>query len=236
MQIIEVTDLAVRSAIIRLRRRETPMQFMLYPMFHVAEPSFYSAAATRLKNADVVVVEGVGGDNQKRSTLLGALTLSYTVLRFSRRVGLVKQNINYSTLDAVIVNPDVSLKEFEADWRRVPLTIRLQIWCLLPFIIVARLFGGTKMIWSRSLELNDLPSPEEEELADHSAELDAAFGGRRDERVLAALYQLHEQHNHEDTEVAVVYGAAHIPAIVRGLMGRYAYRPRSADWLTVTNL
>jgi hypothetical protein len=31
----------------------------------------------------------------------------------------------------------------------------------------------------------------------------------------------------------VVYGAGHVPAVVRALLARYGYRPRSAEWLTV---
>jgi len=85
VQIIEVTDLGVRSAVIRLRRRETPLQFVLYPMIHMAEPAFYAAVTARLKRADVIVVEGVGGGGWRGSLLVSVLTLSYRVLRFNRR-------------------------------------------------------------------------------------------------------------------------------------------------------
>ncbi|MEH1163793.1 hypothetical protein V6V47_00235 [Micromonospora sp. CPCC 205539] len=235
MQIIEVTDFGVRSAVIRLRRRETALQFVLYPMIHMAKPEFYAAVTTRLKRADMVVVEGVGDGQGKSSVLVGALTLSYTVLTFNRRVKLVKQDIDYAALGVPVVRPDVSLDEFAAGWRRVPLATRLMMWCALPVVVGARLFGGTRMIWSRSMEQNDLPSPEEEDLADWSPKLEAAFGGERDDRLLAALTRLHEERCGEDIEVAVVYGAAHVPAIVHGLH-RYGYRARAADWLTVADL
>jgi hypothetical protein len=236
MQIIEVTDLAVRSAVIRLRHRESPMRFVIYPMIHMARPTFYKAVAAGLKRADVVVVEGVGGGRRRRSVMFSALTLSYRVLRFNRRAKLVEQDIDYAALGVPVVRPDVSLEEFADGWRRAPLRDRLVMWCFLPLVVVARLFGGTRMIWSRSMEQNDLPSPEDEEIADRYPELDEAFGGERDERLLAALYRLHEERHAEDIEIAVVYGAGHVPAIVRGLRDRYGYRPRSADWLTVVDL
>jgi len=236
VQIIEVTDLGVRSAVIRLRRRDTALQFVLYPMIHMAKPAFYAAVTARLTRADVVVAEGVGGGRRKRSVLVGALTLSYTVLRFNRRAKLVEQDIDYAALGVPVVRPDLSLEEFAAGWRRVPLAHRLLMWCVLPFVVVARLFGGTRMIWSRSMEQNDLPSPEQEDLADWSPTLEAAFGGERDDRLLAVLCRLHEERSGEDIEVAVVYGAAHVPAIVRGLMNRYGYRPHSADWLTIADV
>ena len=52
----------------------------------------------------------------------------------------------------------------------------------------------------------------------------------------AALCRLHEERGGESIEVAVVYGAAHVPAVVRGLLNRYRYRPRGAEWLTVVDL
>jgi hypothetical protein len=37
-------------------------------------------------------------------------------------------------------------------------------------------------------------------------------------------------------DVAVVYGAKHMPAVARYLLAAYGYRPRDAEWLTVFNL
>lgn len=144
MQIVEVTDFGVRSAVIRLRHRETPLQFVLYPMIHAAKPAFYAAVTNRLRRVDIVVAEGVGGGagRRKRSALASALTLSYTVLRFNRRAKLVEQNIDYAALGVPVVRPDVSAEEFAAGWQRVPLAHRLLMWCALPLVVVARLFGG----------------------------------------------------------------------------------------------
>ncbi|MEU4692319.1 hypothetical protein [Actinoplanes sp. NPDC023714] len=236
MQIIEVTDLGVRSAVIRLRCKDSALQFVLYPMIHMAKPAFYAAVTSRLKHADVIVIEGVGGGRRRNSVLTSALTLSYTALRFNRKAQLVEQDIDYGALGVPVVHPDVSHEEFATGWRRVPLAHRLMMWCALPVVVVARLFGGTKMIWSRSMEQNDLPSVEAEQAAEWSPQLEAAFGGDRDDRLLEALYRLHEERGGEPIEVAVVYGAAHVPAVVYGLMRRYGYRPRSADWLTVADV
>jgi hypothetical protein len=234
VQIIEVTDFGVRSAVIRLRCRTTALQFVLYPMIHMAKPAFYAAVTTRLTRADIVVAEGVRGG--RHSALLGALTLSYRVLRFNRRIRLVEQNIDYATLGVAVLRPDVDIEEFTAGWRRVPRAHRLMVWCALPFIVVARLFGGTRMVWSRSTQQDDLPTAEEEELADSSPELEAVLVGDRDERLLTALYRLHEQRSGERIEVAVVYGAAHVPAIVLGLKNRYGYQAHGAEWLTIADL
>jgi len=234
MQIIEVTDFGVRSAVIRLKRRATPLQFVLYPMIHVAEPTFFAAVADRLKRADIVVVEGVGRSRAGGSVLVNALTFSYSVLRYNRRSPLVVDQIDYAALGVELVRPDVDAAQFKAGWRRIPLADRAAVWLALPFVVLVRLFGGTRALWTSSMEQNDLPTPQDEALADRYPELERALGGERDDRLLAALRRLHEEHGGEAVEVAVVYGAAHMPAVVYGLM-RLGYRPRSGDWLTVVD-
>ena len=237
MQIIEVTGFGVRSAVIRLRRRETPLQFVVYPMIHIGEPAYYAAVAAQLSRAQVIVAEGVRrGANNRPSALMAALTLSYSVLKFRRRAGLVEQDIDYKALGVPVVNPDIDMDEFRAAWQRAPLSDRMMMWCLLPVVIIGRLFGGTEAIWSRAMEVNDLPSDEDEMLAEAMPELDDAFLGERDRRLLAALQRLHEERGSEALEVAVVYGADHVPAVVHGLRSRYGYVARSGDWLTVVDL
>ena len=49
---------------------------------------------------------------------------------------------------------------------------------------------------------------------------------------MRALDTIHQQRSQEPISVAVVYGAGHIPAVVRSL-ARYGYRASSAEWLTV---
>jgi hypothetical protein len=44
MQYIEASVIGVRSAVITLKRRATPLRFVLIPMVHVAEPDFYREA------------------------------------------------------------------------------------------------------------------------------------------------------------------------------------------------
>jgi tetratricopeptide (TPR) repeat protein len=236
VQIIEVTDFAVRSAVIRLRRSDSPLQFVVYPMVHMARVEFYAEVASRLAKAGVIVAEGVGpGARRAPSPLAAALTLSYRLARFNRRVRLVEQDIDYAAFGVPVVTPDVTMDEFRTAWRRAPLWQRLMMWCVLPVVMVGRLLGGSRAIWSRAMEVNDLPSEMEERIAEVAPELDEAFGGDRDRRLLDALRQLHDERRSEPIEVAVVYGAGHVPAIVHGLR-RLGYVARSGDWLVVVDL
>jgi hypothetical protein len=93
VQIIEATAFGVRAAAIRLRSRDTPMTFVIYPMIHMGSRKFYADVAARLKTADVIVAEGVGrGSKRRPSVLAAALTLSYSVMRFNRRLDVVEQD------------------------------------------------------------------------------------------------------------------------------------------------
>lgn len=237
VQIIEVTGFGVRSAVLRLRRRDSPLRFTIYPMIHMARPGFYADVAARLRTADLIVAEGIAsGARGRPSVLLAALTLSYRILRFNSRSGLVEENIDYEALGVPVVCPDVDADELRSAWRQIPWLDRLAVWCAMPMVLLARLVGGVSAIWSAALEVSDLPSEEEEALAARAPALADVFGGARDRRLIAALRQLHRERRSEAIEVAVVYGAGHVAAVVRAMRDAYGYAVRRGEWLTVADL
>jgi pheromone shutdown protein TraB len=87
------------------------------------------------------------------------------------------------------------------------------------------------------VELNDLPGAREEALSDSEfgEHFDRALVGERDERILSVLSELVRTRSAERIDVAIVYGAGHVPGIVRVLMTRHGYRPQAAEWLTVVS-
>jgi len=234
MQIVEHSIVGTRSAVLNLRLRGARLRILLFPMFHVASPGFYSAVTERLRQCDLLVVEGVSG----RSPLVRAITLTYRIIPANRRSGLVVDNIGYRSLGVPIINSDVTATEFRQTWRAIPLRHRLTAWCLIPFVIVAQFFRGRRFLLSAGIELNDLPSPAEEDASadPFSEHFDRAFGGDRDERVLATLSGLIRTRSAEPITVAVVYGAQHIPTFVAELHARQGYRATSAEWITVLSM
>ncbi len=58
MQYLESSVLGLRSAAITLKRRTTPMRFLLLPMVHIGERSFYATVSDRLRGCDLIVAEG----------------------------------------------------------------------------------------------------------------------------------------------------------------------------------
>lgn len=224
MQIIDTGPMGTRSAVLRLRRKGSELQFLVFPMLHVAEPAFYAEVRRRLAGCAVVVAEGITG----RSPLTTAITMTYRVVPANRRSGLVLQDLGLDTLGVPVVRPDVSGKELGRAWRTLPAHLRLLVWCLLPVAAVLQLAGGRKRLLAPDIALDD-DDVSGDETTDR---LDAVLGGDRDDRLLTALTGLHENRSGERIDVAVVYGAQHVPDLVHRLAATLGYRPRTADWIT----
>ena len=247
MQIIEHSIVGVRSAVTRLRRRGTKLEFVVFPMLHVAMPSFYHEVAERLRQCDLLVVEGFisespddGGEGRDGkggagsgggSLAVSALTATYRAIAANRDSGLVADTIAYGDLGVPVITPDLTMREVGEGVQELPLKTRLAIWGATPLTAVMNYFNGRQRLLTRTIEIDDLPSAAEELESDDAAAFRELFIGRRDERVLTALADLVETRSDEELRVAVVYGGAHIPGIVHGLC-RLGYRPIDAEWLT----
>ncbi len=226
---MEANDYGVRVAELVLRRGEGPLRFVVYPMLHVGSREFYQEVTRRLATVDVVVTEGVG-----RSRAVDSLTSSYRALADDLRLRLVVQNIDYGSLPGQVICPDTPGEEFQARWRQVPGWQRAATLGLVGSVTaIQRIFGS---LWlQRMLEdssLDDLPSNEEILRPDLLPDVQRMLLDERDQRLVAALDELHEQRAGEAVTVAVVYGAEHARAVVNGL-ARHGYRVRAGDWLTV---
>lgn len=101
MQIIEVTGFGARSAAITLRRDDTPLKFVVFPMLHVASPAFYAQVRSRLKACDLIVVEGIQG----KAAQVSAMTLAYRFAPRRRRNGLAEQSESTLLPAGVPVSP-----------------------------------------------------------------------------------------------------------------------------------
>ncbi|MEU6196666.1 hypothetical protein [Streptomyces sp. NPDC047061] len=206
-----------------------PLEFVIFPMLHVASPTFYSQVRLRLKECDLIVLEGIRG----KSAGVSALTLAYRFAPRRRRNGLQEQRED--TLlpkDVPVINPDVTAAEAIEDLKTLPRWMYLLLMIAAPVMGLVFALRGPSAFLDEDLAVEDLPSTlRAEMLADNPVE--QAMTGRRDQRLLDALGRIHTERGNEAIRVAVVYGAGHVPAIVSGLWDRYGYRPREAEWITV---
>jgi hypothetical protein len=229
VQLLEVSSFGVRSAVVRLQCAQTPMRFVLFPMLHVGSAAFYSEVAARLRGCQLVVAEGIRG----RSASVTALTRAYRLLRRSRRLDLVVQELDLGGLGVPVVGADMSAAEFGQRWRRLAVVPRLLIWCLVPVFAAGMALFGSRRFLARALgSLDDLPA-REERVPEGFEALEQLIVNERDRLLLDALASIHEQRRDEPIAVAVVYGAAHMRAVVHYLSARFGYRPVEADWLNV---
>jgi hypothetical protein len=238
VQITEVSDIGLRSAAITLRHDETPMEFLLLPMIHIAEPAFYAEVRRRLRTCAVIVAEGV---TSGKPLWPPAMDFADRYIPHGRNHTVVAQTDELVLPEGIaVIRPDVPPVEPAVDLSGVPGLKRMAKITGLNLMLVTSThviaagiaLAGPRVLCTKDLEVHDYPFTTEEELAADSP-LAHAMLDVRDRELLRALADVHEQRRLEQIRVGVVYGAGHMPAVANGLSDRYRYRPRSAEWMTV---
>jgi hypothetical protein len=231
MQLIETSVVGVRSAVITMQRSGTQLRIQLFPMLHLGTAAFYQQVTERLSRCQVVVVEGVGG----QSVLTRALTTAYRSPARSKRLGLVVQDIDYGAMAVAgveLVTPDMTGEQVSRGWRAVPWLHRLGVLVLVPvFALGFRLFGSRYMLGT-CLATDDEPNELDEQVREMSPAMTKLIVDDRDRLLAEALDALVGARGAEPIVVGVVYGASHMPAVVRALAA-CGFKPRTAEWLTV---
>jgi len=223
MQLTEVSVLGVRSAVVRLRRPRTRLRFVLFPMVHFGRPEFYAQVAERLAGCHLIVAEGA--DAASSTGLAYAIALRITGQSAGR--ALVHQDIDFRALGVPTLWPDGPVYR-RVRWWRMPLPEWLGVAFLVPLLVVTMAVGGRNWLLRQRLEISD-----DTQVRFFLRFLHNALIRERDAELLATLCEIHTARSAEPIDVAVVYGAAHLPAVVQGLNARFGYRATSGDWLTV---
>jgi len=219
----------VRSAVITLRAPDRPQRIVLFPMMHLGAPAFYAGVTARLGQCAVVLAEGIS----EHSLITRGLTTSYRLPGRRGRLGLVEQQIDYSRLSAEVINPDMTGRQLRAGWHAVPILQRAVLLFLALVAGAAFWLLGTRRMLARYAAAEDLPDAAEVMLRDQAGALTELLLDRRDALLAAALDEVLVQHRDETIDIAVVYGAGHMPGLTRYLVAKYEFRPREAEWLTV---
>lgn len=227
MDVVTVSPYGVRSVVLRLKHRDHPLRFTLYPMIHLAEQSFYDAVRERLVEHDLIVAEGILGDDSR----VRMLTRAYRMAGGQRRLGLVEQTRAVVDVGVPVVWADMTLGEFRTRWRSLPWLERLVLWCYLPFLGGWLWLFGSRHLLATHLAIDD-------DILDDRAgaprlAIERLLTHDRDALLAAELERLHATHSAEHLDVAVVYGAYHVWPAVAFLHERLGYVVRSGEYLTV---
>jgi hypothetical protein len=229
VQILEVNGFAIRSAVITLRRAETPLVFVLYPMVHFAAPSFYAQVRRRLRSCDLIVAEGVAGRTMQSS----AMGLTDRLFPTGRQRGLVGQSDEAVLPTGVpVIRPDLPLVDLDHELRALPRLNQLAFVAGAHLTAVALALIGPGIFLDDDLAVHDYPFTASQERAFDTPMAHSALD-HRDQLLLTELVDVHERRSTEPITVGVVYGAGHMPAVVHGLSDRFRYRVRDAEWMMV---
>ena len=232
MQFIEKNSFNVRSAVYRLKKEGSALEFLIFPMIHVGSPDFYDEISRRLASCDLILAEGV---KSRRGNLL---TLSYRIVKHIRRMELVTQRdgMRVESFRAKILNSDIDGAAFDERWSSLPLSLRVQLLVLVPVFVVYLFLFGTKETLAENIAIDDLPSSDEILLEYEDFEpLDSLLIDERDRILIEHVARLEDQQDGA-RKIGILYGARHMRSTIRFLMQKLNYRIDKAEWVKVFDL
>lgn len=232
MQFIEKNSFNVRSAIYRLKK-EDGLEFILFPMIHFGSKEYYAEVSQRLAECDLILAEGV---DSKKANLL---TRSYRIVKKIKRMDLVTQQegMKVSGFREKIVATDMEGHAFDEHWSSLPLTLKAQIFFLMPVYVIYLFLFGTRETIAENIAVEDLPSSQEILFQDDDFDkLDALLIDERDRRLIQHIESLHQTNGKDKKTVGVVYGAMHMRNVTGFLLRKLNYRVAKAEWITVFDL
>ena len=231
MQFIEKNSFNVRSAVYRLKKEGSALEFLIFPMIHVGSPEFYEEVSRRLASCDLILAEGV---KSRRANLI---TLSYRVVKHIRRMELVTQHdgMRVEPFREKILNTDIDGAAFDERWSRLPISLRAQFVVLVPVFVLYLFLFGTRETLAENIALDDLPTSEEILSKDGDLEsYDSLVVDERDRILIEHIARLDEQQ--EAKLIGIVYGAGHMRNTMRFLMQKLNYRIAGSEWVKIFDL
>jgi len=233
MQFIEKNSFNVRSAVYRLTKDGSHLEFLIFPMIHVGSSEYYQEISRRLALCDLILAEGV---NSKRANII---TLSYRIVKYIRRMDLVTQQdgMKVDSFRSKLLNADMDGLAFDERWSSLPVSLRLQMFVMIPLVVVYLFLFGTREVLAENIALDDLPSSEEIASENEDFEpLDALIIDERDRKLIEYIAKLVSEHKGDAQQVGILYGARHMRSIITFLMQKLNYRIAKAEWVKVFDL
>lgn len=231
MQILESSIIGLRSARYVLSSPDYQPTVTLFPMVHVGDESFFETVYRDALAHDFLLAEGVN------SAVVKQLTRSYRWMAFDR-LGLVLQpSIKGRSGRAQIIHADLSAREFEEAWARLPLWMRLVAPAYSTGVGLHRFLTMSRDRLVENRGMDELSS--RDDLLGWSPDQEALMRvilDIRDERLCSVLLGLLEANREQDGTIAIVYGARHMRAVLRLLVQQGSFRVRKADWMPVIAL
>jgi hypothetical protein len=226
MRLTEWSDTGFRTSVRVFQRPAGGLRWVVIPTIHLGQPDYYWAIWQRLRSCQAVVAEQYDGPSSTGYAYVTAMRLARQ--RAARE--LVHQDIDYGALGVPVIFPDAhTAPPPEAD-RRMPDAGWADVIVSTPGLALRMaLSGRDDWIAGDSLDIDDTtefgPMPGETIGPDGLTE--------RDGLLLGVIREIDGEFDGEDMEVAVVFGAGHMPLVVRELTGALRHRMVVEEaWLT----
>ncbi|GAB3835122.1 hypothetical protein ACFPIJ_11405 [Dactylosporangium cerinum] len=218
MQLTELSDRGFRTSVSVFQRPTGGLRWVIIPTIHMGHADYYWAIWQRLRSCKAVIAETWDGPSSTGMAYANAMRLARQ--RASR--DLVAQDIDYGALGVPIIFPDDYLVPQADPDRRMSRGERLHATMWTPILALQMaLADDGDWLSTASLELHD-----------HTEVPPYGDSIKRDELLLGVMREIDGEFSAEDIEVAVVFGALHIPAVVRELTKLGYQVIPEVQWLT----
>ncbi|GAA1609103.1 hypothetical protein [Actinoplanes couchii] len=218
MRLTEMSASGFRTVVAEFRRPTGGIRWVVIPTIHMAHPDYYWAIWQRLRSAQAVIAEQYDGPSSTGLAYANAMRLARQ--RASR--DLVHQDIDYGALGVPVIFPDAVPGLAAGPDRRMPDEHRISAHVETPFLAWEMYRGGDD--WLTGVDLT---------FHDHTVVDRDPATEERDDLLIGVIREIDTEFAAEDMEVAIVFGAAHTPLVVRELTGNLGHRLLPGTrWLT----
>jgi len=230
MQIIEKSSLGVRTAIYTLASRTRAPSITVFPMIHVGEPRFYINVKDRLDAYDFILFEGVKSKFSKR------VTKSYRLYPDRDKNGLMVQpKLNPDHFVGELIHADIDGITFDEEWEKLPWRLRCLMEIFGPLYgIYARYFEGRHAFFENA-GLDLLEDRGDTFASNELIALDNLLLKKRDKILIGHIDSLLDMHKNNPVKIAIVFGAAHMRAVLRYLVLKLDYFVQDSEWMTIVD-
>jgi hypothetical protein len=196
-------------------------------MVHIGTSEYYEQVRRRLGVCDLLLFEGV------RTFSGRLLTLSYRLVAKRRRLHLVTQAVlGLKGLAPRLICADVSSAEFEDNWSRIPLHMRLALAVAAPCFGAYQYLTASRESIGKHVSAEDVQARRELEGREAAPEFHRAIQDSRDAKLSAAIESALSERD-PPLNTGVIYGAAHMSSVTDLLMTKHGFRVVHSEWLTV---
>ena len=229
MQFLESSYIGLRSALHELESEKLSPRFLVIPMVHIGDRSFYDEVSNRLSGCQTIIHEGVPGF---RSRLL---TQAYRITTRKRSLNLVQQRdeVRLDDHDARKIHADVSSKGFATNWRELPWMQQIGLLVLAPLYGLWTYLFSTRESIAKGRSRDSLSNAYALRNDDSAVAIRDVFVTKRDEFIVSQIDKYLDENQNNNEVAAILFGAGHMPAIISHLSEKYGYLSKKAEWVSV---